>query len=118
MVLLYFLRNDKYEDGLPFINNIFLVECKNWSGSVGSVDVNWFVTKVEDRGLDFGVLLATNGITKESNEIKRAQSILSGYLRKHIRIIVIDKEEMLSLNNTEDMVRMIKGKICELVVNG
>lgn len=110
--------NDKYEDGLPFINNIFLVECKNWSGSVGSVDVNWFVTKVEDRGLDFGVLLATNGITKESNEIKRAQSILSGYLRKHIRIIVIDKEEMLSLNNTEDMVRMIKGKICELVVNG
>lgn len=110
--------NDKYEDGLPFINNIFLVECKNWSGSVGSVDVNWFATKVEDRGLDFGVLLATNGITKESNEIKRAQSILSGYLRKHIRIIVIDKEEILSLNNTEDMVRMIKGKICELVVNG
>lgn len=49
--------NDKYEDGLPFINNIFLVECKNWSGSVGSVDVNWFATKVEDRGLDFGVLL-------------------------------------------------------------
>ena len=34
------------------------------------------------------------------------------------RNIVIDKEEILSLNNTEDMVRMIKGKICELVVNG
>ena len=110
--------NDKYNEGLPFINNIFLVECKNWSSSVGSVDVNWFATKVEDRGLDFGVLLATNGITKESNEIKRAQSILSGYLRKHIRIIVIEKEEILSLQNTEDMVRMIKDKICELVVNG
>lgn len=110
--------NDKHQDGLPFINNIFLVECKNWSSSVGSVDVNWFATKVEDRGLDFGVLLATNGITKETDEIKRAQSILSGYLRKHIRIIVIDKEEILSLVNTYDMINLIKNKICELVVNG
>lgn len=63
-------------------------------------------------------MLATNDITKESNEIKRAQSVLSGYLRKHIRIIVIDKEEILNLNNVEDMVRLIKDKICELVVNG
>lgn len=80
--------------------------------------MNWFATKVEDRGLDFGVLLATNGITKETDEIKRAQSILSGYLRKHIRIIVIGKEEILSLVNTDDMINLIKNKICELVVNG
>ena len=33
---------------------IFLVECKNWSNPVKSVDVNGFATKVEDRGLDFG----------------------------------------------------------------
>ena len=110
--------NDKYQDGLSFVNNIFLVECKNWSSSVGSADVNWFATKVENRGLDFGVLLATNGISKEEGEIKRAQSILTGYLRKHIRIIVIDKEEILSLVNTDDMIKLIKEKICELVVNG
>jgi hypothetical protein len=112
------LWNDKWEKGLPFINNIFLVECKNWSDSVGSMDVNWFATKVEDRGLDFGVLLAANGITKENGDIKRAQSILTGYLRKRIRIIVIDKEEILCLNTTEDMICLLKNKICELVVNG
>ena len=83
-----------------------------------SVDVNWFATKVEDKGLDFGILLAANGITKEKNDIKRAQSILTGYLRKHIRIIVIDKEEMLNLKTTDDMIFLIKRKICELVVNG
>ena len=83
-----------------------------------SVDVNWFATKVEDRGLDFGILLAANGITKENSEIKRAQSILTGYLRKHIRIIVIDKEEILGLQTTDDMIFLIKRKICELVVNG
>lgn len=110
--------NDKCEDGLSFINNIFLVECKNWSNSVGSADVNWFATKVEDRGLDFGILLAANGVTKGANEIKSAQSILSGYLRKHIRIIVIDMDEILSFNTTEDFIYLIKSKICELIVNG
>lgn len=110
--------NDKVADGLHFLNNLFLVECKNWSSAVESVDVNWFATKVEDRGLDFGILLAANGITKENNELKRAQSILTGYLRKHIRIIVIDKEEILNLRTTDDMVFLIKQKICELVVNG
>lgn len=110
--------NDKAVEGLHFINNLFLVECKNWSKPVESVDVNWFATKVEDRGLDFGILLATNGITKENGELKRAQNILTGYLRKHIQIIVIDKDEILNLKTTDDMVFLIKNKICELVVNG
>ena len=110
--------NDKDVEGLPFLNNIFLVECKNWSNPVESVDVNWFATKVEDRGLDFGVLLAAHGITKEKDELKRAQSILTGYLRKHIQIIVIEKEEILALETTGDIILLIKNKICELVVNG
>lgn len=110
--------NDKSQDGLHFLNNLFLVECKNWSKSVTSIEVNWFATKVEDRGLDFGILLATNGITKEENEIKRAQSILTGYLRKHIQIIVLTKEDILDLCSTNDMILLIKDKICELVVNG
>lgn len=110
--------NDKSQDGLHFLNNLFLVECKNWSKSVTSIEVNWFATKVEDRGLDFGILLATNGITKEENEIKRAQSILTGYLRKHIQIIVLTKEDILGLCSTNDMILLIKDKICELVVNG
>lgn len=110
--------NDKSQDGLHFLNTLFMIECKNWSKSVTSIEVNWFATKVEDRGLDFGILLAANGITKEETEIKRAQSILTGYLRKHIRIIVLTKEDILGLHSTNDMVVLIKNKLCELVVNG
>lgn len=73
---------------------------------------------LEDRALDFGILIAVNGITKRNDEIKNAQSILTGYLRKHIQIIVIDREDILQLNDTTDMVTLIKNKICELVVNG
>lgn len=73
---------------------------------------------LEDRALDFGILIAVNVITKRNDEIKNAQSILTGYLRKHIQIIVIDREDILQLNDTTDMVTLIKNKICELVVNG
>lgn len=110
--------NNKDREGLHFLNSIVLIECKNWSKPVSSIEVNWFATKVEDRGLDFGILIAVNGITKRNDEIKNAQSILTGYLRKHIQIIVIDREDILQLNDTTDMVTLIKNKICELVVNG
>ncbi|MCI9094522.1 MAG: restriction endonuclease [Coprobacillus sp.] len=110
--------NDQTVNGLPFLNNIFLVECKNWSTPVGSSDINWFATKVENRGLDFGVLLAAHGITKEKDRLQRGESVLTGFLRKHIRIITIDRKEILSLETTDDMILLIKNKICELVVNG
>lgn len=108
--------NNQYEEGLKFLSCFILIECKNWSCPVSSIEVNWFANKVENRGLDFGILIATNGITKEKYEIKRAQSILLKYLRKYIRIIVIEKKDISALNNSNDMVDLIKKKICELVV--
>lgn len=110
--------NDQVPGGLNFLNNVFLIECKNWSKPVTSIEVNWFATKVENRGLDFGILLAVNGITNDDTEIKNAQSILTNYLRKRIQIIVLTKKDILGLNTTDDMVLLIKNKICELVVNG
>lgn len=34
-------------DGFYFLPNIILVECKNWSQSVGSEEVNWFDSKLK-----------------------------------------------------------------------
>jgi hypothetical protein len=42
--------NDGSADGLCFLPNIILVECKNWSNAVGSHEVNWFDTKLRNRG--------------------------------------------------------------------
>lgn len=83
-----------------------------------NIDVNLFATKIEDIGLDFGILLAANGITEDESDLTRAKSIVSNYLKKHIRIIVIDKLEISNLNSTEDLIGLIKEKICILVVRG
>ena len=110
--------NERDDNGFKFLDNIILIECKNWSKSVGSIDVNWFASKVEDRGLYLGFLIAANGITGDEHDIKHAKSIVSNFLKKHIRIIVIDKTEILSLDNTDDLIHLTKEKLCQLVANG
>src|SRR4051812_14051115 len=54
--------NDTANDGLFFLPNLILVECKNWSKKVGSEELNWFYTKLRNRGLTFGILVTTLGI--------------------------------------------------------
>ena len=58
--------DEQHAKGLPFLPNVILVECKNWSKTVGSEQVNWFDTKLRNRGLSFGILVASNGITGQA----------------------------------------------------
>src|SRR5579871_1854721 len=46
--------NEQDVAGLRSFNACFLVECKGWSDPVSSMEVAWFLTKIEHRGLDFG----------------------------------------------------------------
>lgn len=70
------LWNDATADGLFFLPNILLVECKNWSKSVGSSEVSWFDTKLRNRGLNYGILIATNGITGDASELTAASVVV------------------------------------------
>jgi hypothetical protein len=45
------LWNERDPAGIPFMQEIILVECKNWSNAVGSMEVNWFDAKLRNRGL-------------------------------------------------------------------
>jgi hypothetical protein len=47
------LWNEIEPTGFNFLPNVILVECKNWSTTVGSGEVNWFDSKLRNRGLDF-----------------------------------------------------------------
>ena len=55
------LWNEQHARGFKTLNFLILVECKNWSSPVGSMEVNWFLTKIKNRALDFGVLIAAHG---------------------------------------------------------
>lgn len=112
------LWNDGSADGLFFLPNLVLVECKNWSNSVGSSEVSWFDTKLRNRGLNFGVLVATNGITGDADDLTSAHSIVAAALREGRRLVVIGTHELLALTDSVQLVHLIKEKLCDLAVRG
>jgi hypothetical protein len=112
------LWNDAPPDGFFFLPNLILVECKNWSKSVGSSEVNWFDSKLRNRGLSFGVLVATNGITGNANDLSAAHSIVAAALREGRRLIVIRSQELLDLTDSIELIRLVKEKLCDLAVRG
>lgn len=112
------LWNEKRPKGLYFLPHIVLVECKNWSSPVSSIEVNWFATKLENRGRDYGILIANNGITGVGGDLTAAHSIVANHLARGRHLIVINRAEISQLQDTQDLIKLIKQKLCILTVSG
>ena len=112
------LWNEQHVRGFKTLNFLILVECKNWSSPVGSMEVNWFLTKIKNRGLDFGILIASNGITGSEQDKKQAHDVVSKALADGVRMILLTRDEILALTDSDDLVLTVKRKLCELTVSG
>jgi hypothetical protein len=100
-------------------NAFFLVECKGWANAVGSEQVSWFLTKIEHRALDFGVLIAANGITGDPDHLSRAHFLVAMALAtKKIKMVIITRAEILTLNTGEELAELIINKVCTLHATG
>jgi len=111
------LWNSKRE-GLDFLPNIILIECKNWSSAVGSEEVSYFKEKLESRSCEYGFLIAANGITGDPDNLLRAHSIISRALLQKTRIMIIKLEELQRITDSDDLVNLIKEKLLELTIKG
>jgi hypothetical protein len=110
--------NEQHALGLRSFNAIILVECKNWSTPVGSSEVTAFVAKIEHRALDFGILVAANGITGNAADRRQAHDIASKALMKGVRLVIITRKEIEGMQNSNELVASLKEKVCQLVVSG
>lgn len=110
--------NEQGPKGFYFLPYILLVECKNWSRPVGTDEVSYFIQKVQNRGLTYGIIIAANGITGSSRDISRAHHEISIALSNGMNIIVITLEEIRELITTDDLIQLFKDKLCELKVSG
>lgn len=110
--------NNQSKKGYWFLPIIILVECKNTITPVASKDVSWFFQKLRNRKTNYGFLIATNGITGDKKNLNAAHDIIKIALKEGINIIVITKEEILNLKNTEDLIELTKKKLCQLTVRG
>lgn len=105
--------------GLRSLNPFFLVECKGWTNPVSSVEVSWFLNKIEHRGLDFGVLFAANGITGVAEHLTAANSVVAFALAaKKIRMVIITRAEIEMLTSGEQPAQKIIEKVTQLHASG
>ena len=107
-----------FNEEIRSLPHIILVEAKNWSNRVTSIEVAWFLTKLQNRGLDFGILVTTQGITGNATELTAAHAQVAAALAQRRWLIVITTNELLGLANTEDLLKLIKTKLCDLAVKG
>jgi hypothetical protein len=110
--------NKRTAQGLYFLPNIILVECKNWSQPIGSAEVSWFDSKLRARALPFGILMAANGITGSAIDRASAHNIIERSLSDGRQLVVINRQEIESFNHSAQIVELIQEKLCELAVSG
>ena len=112
------LWNEKEENGLKNFPEIIFIECKNLSKKVGTRDLAYFITKVRNKGLNFGILIASLGISGSESKSTRAHFEMPLALKEGIRIIVITLNDIMNLNSVTDLLNLIKLRICSLLVRG
>ncbi|HEV2617514.1 MAG TPA: restriction endonuclease [Candidatus Acidoferrales bacterium] len=112
------LWNARHQEGLYFLPNILLVECKNWSNPVGSQEVSYFVQRLRHRGCDHGILFATNGITGVPADLTRAHYEIAAALESGTRVMVVTSEDIADIAHSDALVSLLKLKLCQLVVSG
>ena len=109
--------NAREPDGLSFLPNILLFECKNWSAPVDSQAVVYFINKVQTRHLGFGFLIAAAGITGNEGELSAAYQHLTNALVQHdIKILVMDRQELCALGHTDVLIELLQRKITNMVL--
>jgi hypothetical protein len=106
--------NRKTKKGFHFLDDVVIVECKNSSSPVGSIEVAWFDTKTKHRGLSFGILIAAKGVTDRT----AAHQVIAAAPIEKLRMVIVTTNKIRDLGSSEDLVLMIQEKLCELAVAG
>jgi hypothetical protein len=112
------LWNEKHKYGFYFLPHLLLVECKNWSQPCGSQEVSYFVSRLQQRGCDHGILLAAAGITGAAEDLTRAHFEIATALARNIRVIVLTTADIAGVHDTQEIVDLMKQKLCQLTVSG
>jgi hypothetical protein len=104
--------------GFPGLPGVFLVECKNYQEPVDSKAVGYFLFICLTRGLNLAVIAAANGLTGDPKESTYAQSLALTAVGFRCRLVVITKDDLLSLTSVQDLIKMLSLRWLEAFTNG
>jgi len=111
------LWNNRQRTPLDFLDPIVLIECKNEDRPLSSAKCREFVHKLRTRGATSGILISKNGITGHLNGYRYANAvIMDGLSIDRIKILVLDGDEILALNTTDELSEILSNKFLQLTL--
>jgi len=109
--------NNRLNGSFDFLPQILIVECKNTAERVGSSAVRIFRDKLRDMKLDYGILVAANGITGSARSLTAAHDIIkTAFLTDGMRLVVLTRSEVEDLTDTDELIRLVQDKILLLTM--
>jgi hypothetical protein len=109
--------NNRVNSPFDFLDPIVISECKNEANPLSSAKCREFIAKLRSRGANNGLLVSSSGIAGQLNGYRYANSVIMDALTADkIKVIVLDRQEILSLNNTDDLLNIISEKFLNLTL--
>lgn len=109
--------NNRISSPFDFLDPILISECKNETNPLSSAKCREFIAKLRSRGANNGLLITSSGIAGQLNAYRYANSVIMDALTAdRIKVIVVDRDEILSLENTHDLLRIISDKFLNLTL--
>jgi hypothetical protein len=109
--------NNRVSSPFDFLDPILISECKNEAKPLSSAKCREFIAKLRSRGANNGLLITSSGIAGQLNGYRYANSVIMDALTAdRIKVIVLDRNEILSLNNTDDLFNIISEKFLNLTL--
>lgn len=110
-------NNDTRYSDLYFLDHAIITECKNTGHRTTSAQVGWFVRKLQDRSATTGILISLSGITGVADGVNNAHSeIITALIRDGIRILVLNRADILAFQETNNLVALLQRKIMKLTI--
>lgn len=111
------LWNNRVLTQFDFLDSIVICECKNETPPLSSQKVREFANKLRTHGVNSGVLVTSSGITGQINGYRYANSaIIDALTVDKIKVLVIDRDEILSLATTNDLYSILSDKYLNLTL--
>ena len=108
--------NDQKSDGFYFLPNILSISARRWLEKIGREHISWFISRLKERGLSFGILVAMNGLVEDEEERSLVRQQISSALNDERQIVILKGLDFEKINSTEQIVTLVKEKLCELAV--
>ncbi len=107
------IANDSKDSFWVRIGNVFIVECKNWGNPMGVPEVRSLKSIMQDKNIDFSILMSKNGITGDNYH--DANDIIRKAVRENKYIVVLDQADLLEIANGTHPTKKIREKYYDLL---